>query len=112
MIRLIIELTEKELRDKKVLLRVDFNVPVKNGKITDTYRILAHKETVDYLISQGADYYVSVRFDGVTKSLMADAWPVWVVKPETNKKIYKYKMLAYTDTYVIIQLVPDKQLPK
>lgn len=54
MIRSITELTEKELKNKKVLLRVDFNVPVENGKILNTYRISAHKKTIDYLISRGA----------------------------------------------------------
>lgn len=54
MIKSVAELTEKDLNGKKVLLRVDFNVPVLNGKILDTYRIRAHKETIDYLISRGA----------------------------------------------------------
>lgn len=54
MIRPITELKEKELRGKKILLRVDFNVPVEKGKILDAYRIKAHKETIDYLINRGA----------------------------------------------------------
>lgn len=54
MIRLITELTEKELKNKKVLLRVDFNVPVENGKILNQYRINTHKETINYLIDRGA----------------------------------------------------------
>src|SRR3990167_406099 len=52
--KLISELTEKDLSGKKVLLRVDFNVPVENGKILDDYKIKAHKETIDYLINCGA----------------------------------------------------------
>lgn len=55
MIRSIAELTEKELQDKKVLVRVDFNVPVVDGKISETYRIKANKETIDYLLSRGAE---------------------------------------------------------
>lgn len=54
MIKSITELTERELYGKKILLRVDFNVPVENGKILDTFKIKAHKETTDYLISCGA----------------------------------------------------------
>lgn len=54
MIKSITELTEKELSGKKVLLRVDFNVPVADGKIQETYRIRAHKETINYLINNGA----------------------------------------------------------
>lgn len=51
--KILTDLTEKELLGKKVLLRVDFNVPVENGKILEIYKIKAHKETVDYLISRG-----------------------------------------------------------
>ncbi len=54
MIKSIAELTKKELSGKKVLLRVDFNVPVVDGKISEFYRLDAVKETIDYLISRGA----------------------------------------------------------
>lgn len=55
MINPITNLTEKDLSGKKVLLRVDFNVPVENGRILDIYKIKAHKETIDYLINRGAN---------------------------------------------------------
>jgi len=54
MIKSIAELTEKELYGKKILLRVDFNVPIENGKISETYRITAVKETINYLVNEGA----------------------------------------------------------
>lgn len=54
MMKSITELAKKELVGKKILLRVDFNAPVLNGKILDTFKIKAHKETIDYLISRGA----------------------------------------------------------
>jgi len=54
MIKIITDLSDKELYGKKVLLRVDFNVPVLDGRISETYRIAAVKETIDYLINEGA----------------------------------------------------------
>lgn len=54
MIKSITELTEKELSGKKVLLRVDFNVLVKNEKISEIYRIKENKETINYLTNNGA----------------------------------------------------------
>lgn len=42
-----------ELKGKKVLIRVDFNVPMKNGKITDDNRIVAALPTIKYILEQG-----------------------------------------------------------
>lgn len=45
---------EKDVRGKKVLVRVDFNVPRKNGEVSDTTRIEAHEKTLDRLLKAGA----------------------------------------------------------
>lgn len=39
-----------DLYQKKVLVRVDFNVPMKDGKITDDIRIVEAMQTVKYLL--------------------------------------------------------------
>lgn len=43
-----------DLSGKKVIIRVDFNVPIKDGKITDDNRIKASLETINYAISNNA----------------------------------------------------------
>ncbi len=53
------QFSEKDVRGKKVLVRVDFNVPLKNGKVTDSTRILAHKETIATLLAWGAKVALS-----------------------------------------------------
>ncbi|HET9850046.1 MAG TPA: phosphoglycerate kinase [Candidatus Saccharimonadales bacterium] len=43
---------EYDLHGKKVLLRADYNVPIKNGRITDDYRIKQSLPTIHYLLEQ------------------------------------------------------------
>jgi phosphoglycerate kinase len=44
----------KNLKGKNVLLRVDFNVPIKNGKVEDNFRILKSLPTIKLLQKKGA----------------------------------------------------------
>lgn len=48
-------LRQVDLKNKKVLLRVDFDVPVSDsGQIEESFRIKRQKETLDYLVSHGS----------------------------------------------------------
>lgn len=45
--------TNLDVKGKKVLMRVDFNVPMKDGKITDENRIVAALPTIKYVLENG-----------------------------------------------------------
>lgn len=49
-----LSITDVPLKGKKVLMRVDFNVPVKDGKVTSFVRIDAALPTIKYALDQGA----------------------------------------------------------
>lgn len=49
-----LNLQDAQVKGKKVFLRVDFNVPIKDGKVIDNNRIRAAVPTIKYLIEKGA----------------------------------------------------------
>ncbi|RCN29180.1 phosphoglycerate kinase [Ancylostoma caninum] len=49
-----LSLDKVDVKDKRVLIRVDFNVPQKEGKITNNQRIVAALPTIKYCLDNGA----------------------------------------------------------
>lgn len=50
----VIKMTDLDLKDKRVLIREDLNVPVKNGKVTSDARIRAALPTLQHALQAGA----------------------------------------------------------
>lgn len=44
----------KNIKGKKVLVRVDFNLPVENGQVLDNFRIKKALPTIEFLVKEGA----------------------------------------------------------
>ena len=47
-------ITDLNLTGKRVIIRCDFNVPMKNGEITDDTRIVESLDTIRYAVSERA----------------------------------------------------------
>ncbi|MEE8044627.1 MAG: phosphoglycerate kinase [Thermodesulfobacteriota bacterium] len=65
------DLPDSEFKGKRVFVRVDFNVPIRNGKISEDYRIRRTIPTIDYLIERKAKVILGThlgRPEGITIS--------------------------------------------
>lgn len=95
--KIITELKKKDLLNKKVLVRVDYNAPLKAGKITETTRIDQSLPTIEYLLKNGARVILVSHIGGdgckslapVTKYL-SKFFSVQLVKKITDPKIDSY----------------------
>ena len=66
----------KNLSGKKILLRVDFNVPLEAGKIKDDYKIVSGLDTIRTLSDQGASLIILTHLGdpgGKTKTALSTA---------------------------------------
>lgn len=60
-------ITNYDLKNKKVIIRCDFNVPIKDGKIVDDNRIVMSLETIKYAIDNGAKVILMSHLGSVEK---------------------------------------------
>lgn len=55
-------ITDAELSDKKVLLRLDLNLPLQDGMVTDFTRLDRSKPTINHIIGQGGQVVILSHF--------------------------------------------------
>ena len=67
------QLSDFDLKNKRVLIRADLNVPISNGTITSDARITASMPTIEYCLNQGAKVMVTSHLGRPTEGVFSEA---------------------------------------
>ncbi|MFZ4500053.1 MAG: phosphoglycerate kinase [Minisyncoccia bacterium] len=90
------------IKNKRVLIRVDFNVPLKNGKVADTRRIEASYRTIDTVLKKGGAPILLAHLGDGTESLR----PIARVLSKRYRVVFITSDLADKRTHEIVAEVP------
>ncbi|UWD34377.1 phosphoglycerate kinase [Mesomycoplasma molare] len=76
-----------QLNGKKVLIRVDFNVPIKNGKITSLKRIISSLPTIKKVINEGGKAIVFSHLGRIKEEADKEKKSLEIVAIELSKQL-------------------------
>jgi phosphoglycerate kinase len=85
----VIKLTDLDLKGKRVLIRSDLNVPVKDGKVTSDARITASLPTFNHCLKAGARVMVMSHLGRPTEGEYSEENSLKPVADELSKKLGK-----------------------
>lgn len=83
------KITDLNIKNKKVIIRVDFNVPIKNGIITDNNRIVSSLETIKYCIKENAKIILISHLGKIKTEEDIKKYTLLPIKEELEKLINK-----------------------
>jgi len=84
-----LSITDLDLKGKRVLIRVDFNVPMQDGEITNPARIVAALPTIKYALENGAKTIVLMSHLGRPDGKVVDKYSLKPVATELEKQLSK-----------------------
>ena len=82
-----------DVKGKRVIIRVDFNTPIKDGVVSDNTRIKAALPTIKYLLDNGASLIVMTHL-GRPKGEKKTEFSLSPVRDEFEKLLGKKVILA------------------
>lgn len=88
-------ISDANVKNKKVFLRLDFDVPIKNEKIEDDSRLVSGIQTVKFLLENGATIIAAGhigRPDGEDKKLSTEIIAKWFHKQFLDTKVTSEKL--------------------
>ena len=89
--------TDFKVKDKKVIIRCDLNVPIKEGIITDDTRIKSSVETIEYLLNGGAKVIVLSHLGRIKEESDKEKNTLLPVAKRLGELLYKeVKFVPYT----------------
>ncbi|KIK63841.1 hypothetical protein GYMLUDRAFT_71959 [Collybiopsis luxurians FD-317 M1] len=84
-----LSITDLDLKGKRVLIRVDFNVPLADGKITNPARIVAALPTIKYALDNGASTVILMSHLGRPDGKVIDKYSLKPVAAELESLLSK-----------------------
>lgn len=96
------KLSDLDFKGKNVLVRVDYNVPIKDGVITDDLRIRSSLPTINYLLEHGANRVILVSHLGRPEGKVNSEYSMKPVFDALSKMLSGVKTGFYP--------LPDKDL--
>ncbi|KZT20247.1 phosphoglycerate kinase [Neolentinus lepideus HHB14362 ss-1] len=84
-----LSITDLDLSGKRVLIRVDFNVPMQDGKITNPARIVAALPTIKYALDNGAKTVILMSHLGRPDGKVVAKYSLEPVSKELEKHLNK-----------------------
>ncbi|KAG8791949.1 phosphoglycerate kinase, partial [Serendipita sp. 398] len=82
-----LSITDLDLKGKRVLIRVDFNVPMKDGAITNPARIVAALPTIKYALDNEAKVVVLMSHLGRPDGKVVEKYSLKPVATELSKQL-------------------------
>lgn len=92
----------KTLKGKKVFLRADFNVPVKDGKVLDEYKLIKQLPTIHYLLRNKCKIIIVTHLGRPVEGSYSKEFSTKVICDRLSKILDK--KIAFSDKYDFLSI--------